>query len=130
MLATYCSAEIGTWAELGKEEKSEKYWLIPMLNVPSSCTLPPNTGTRLKMPVVQASRGVLGMMVPSTIGPLMYGPLALAVPCSWRICGTESARRHAAVPASVPGQPAAVAKFVPRSRARASDGRTDIGELW
>src|SRR5438093_9888379 len=130
MLATYCSAEIGTWAVSGKEEKTEKYWLIPMPNVPSSCTLPPKTGTRLKLPVVQASMGVRGMMVPSTIGPLMYGPLAFAVPCSWRICGTESSRRHAAAPASVPGQLAAVAKLLPRSKARASDGRTDGGELW
>ena len=37
-------------------------------------------GMRLNWPVVQAVIGVIGTIMPSTIGPVTYGPLAFAVP--------------------------------------------------
>src|SRR5207344_2435571 len=41
----------------------------------------------------------------------------------------DSARRQAAAPASVPGQPAAAAKFWPRVDASDSGGKVEVGEL-
>ena len=62
----------------------------------------------LKWPVVQARSGSRGMILPSTNGPLVYGPVALGVPCSCRMRAAERLRRHTAASAPDPGQPAAI----------------------
>jgi len=76
------------------------------------------------------------MMVPSTNGPVTYGPFALGVPCSWRIRAAVKARRHAALPV----QPAAAANLLPRSNAvwrevqvgveGGATSKLAVGELW
>src|SRR3954470_19922598 len=101
-----------------------------MLNVRSSLVFPPITGMWLNRPLVHAFSGVIGMTVPSTMGPFTYGPLAFAVPCSARIFAADSFRRQAAAPASTPGQSAALAKSLPRLSARESGGKVEVGELW
>src|SRR5258708_6499406 len=86
-------------------------------------------GIWLNPPVVQAVTGVTGMIVPSTIGPVTYGPVTLGVPSSCRISAAGSARRHAAVSPSVPGQPAAAANAMPRVVPSEWGASDDRGEL-
>jgi len=76
-----------------------KYSAILMEKFCSSWTLPPMTGIRLNLPVVQAVIGVIGGIVPSNIGPVhCYALLAFGVPANWRISAADNAARQAAAP--------------------------------
>src|ERR1700681_3716271 len=69
----------------------------------------------------------MGTMVPSTIGPVMYGPFALGVPCSCKIRAVDRLRRHAALE-----HPAATAKLFPLVKAVAAAAKKALGMglLW
>src|SRR4029077_12865861 len=88
-------------------------------------------GILLYCPVLQATCGWIGMIVPSTNGPVTYGPFALGVPCSCRMRAAVKPRRHAELE-----QPAAVAKLLPRPSATWAEvmplpaKRLAVGELW
>jgi hypothetical protein len=103
---------------------------MPLLKVRSSCVLPPMIGMWLNRPVLHACSGVIGTTVPSTIWPVTYGPFAFAVPCSWRISGTDRFRMQAAAASPSPGQPAACAKPVPRLSPSESGAYVEVKLLW
>src|SRR5262249_3221046 len=103
-----CALPPGTKVKVGSKKNGSN-------SVPSLRLVPCITGTRLKLPLLNASDNPCGKIVVPAVGDV------LMMPCAARRGGTGGLRRQAAICALVPVQPTAVVKEAPKASWAATD---------